>query len=71
MMAAWYPFSQAVSIAAMDTTVLPLPTSPCSRRCMGEGLAMSPWISPITRFCASVSPKGRMDRNRLESSPSV
>ena len=40
--------------------VLPLPTSPCSRRFIGCGAAMSPAISPSTRFCAPVGLNGSM-----------
>ena len=41
------------------TTVLPAPTSPCSRRCMGTWRAMSCAISSVTRAWALVSAKGK------------
>ena len=44
--------------ASAATSVLPLPTSPCSSRYMGCGAAMSCAISPSTRFCAPVGLNG-------------
>ena len=41
MNAAWQPFSIATSAANSATMVLPLPTSPCTRRCIGCGRARS------------------------------
>ncbi len=41
MSAAWCWFSSATSIASSATTVLPVPTSPISSRCMRSGAAMS------------------------------
>ena len=41
MKAAWYPASIAIAAACNATTVLPLPTSPCTRRCIGWGAARS------------------------------
>ena len=43
-----------VSIASTATSVLPEPTSPCSRRSIGDSCAMSPRISSDTRACAPV-----------------
>ena len=43
--AAWPPASTAFAIASSATTVLPLPTSPCSRRSIRVGSAMSATIS--------------------------
>ena len=53
------PLSTASSMASRATTVLPEPTSPCSRRFIGCARRMSPTISRSTRFCAAVSSKGR------------
>src|SRR5215213_5413536 len=46
-------------MAKSATTVFPEPTSPCSRRFMRRGAAMSWPISFSTFFCAPVSAKGR------------
>ena len=53
------PASIATAAARAATTVLPLPTSPCSRRCIGTVRAMSTSISVTTRCCAAVSLKGK------------
>ena len=58
MNAPWWPPSTAVSSAAIATTVLPAPTSPCSNRCMGIGRARSLVISAITLVWSPVSSKG-------------
>ena len=50
----------AMTAASAATSVLPLPTSPCSSRFMGCGACMSFAISPSTRFCAPVGLKGSM-----------
>ncbi len=47
--AAWRPCSTARSIAYSATTVLPLPTSPISSRCIGKTCARSSRISAIAR----------------------
>ena len=39
--ATWYPFSIAMIAASAATSVFPLPTSPCSRRFIGKGAAIS------------------------------
>jgi hypothetical protein len=57
--AACIPWSTARSIAAKATTVLPDPTSPISRRCMGRERAMSPWIASSARSWSPVGVKGR------------
>ena len=56
-----------MSIAATATTVFPLPTSPCSRRCIGCGPARSVLISSITLRCAPVRPNGNAAINRSTS----
>ena len=45
-------------MAYIATTVLPLPTSPCSSRFIGNGRAMSPAISSIACRCPAVSSNG-------------
>ena len=57
--AAWRPASTALAMASSATTVLPEPTSPCSRRSMRLSEARSRRISASARACAPVSPKGR------------
>ena len=53
----------AASTAARATRVLPLPTSPCSRRLMGGvPRAISPVISPMQRRCAPVGVNGILPR---------
>ena len=52
------PASMAMQAASAATTVLPLPTSPCSRRCMGCTRPRSRAISSPTRRCAPVSWNG-------------
>ena len=44
--------------ASAATSVLPLPTSPCSSRFIGLAAAMSAAISASTRFCAFVGLNG-------------
>ena len=67
---AWYPLSMAISAHISATSVLPLPTSPCSRRFICRPLPMSARISLTTRFCASVSGKGRWWKKKsLNASP--
>ena len=46
--------------ASAATTVLPAPTSPCSKRCMGTFLTKSASISRPTRCWAAVNLKGRL-----------
>ena len=58
-----------MSIASSATTVLPEPTSPCSRRSMGCACARSPSISPIERLCAPVRPNGSCSLARSDPSP--
>ncbi len=50
--------------ASAATSVLPLPTSPCSSRYMGCASAMSCAISASTRFCAPVGRKGSISLTR-------
>ena len=57
--APWCPPCTAASSALTATSVLPAPTSPCSRRCIGCGPARSASISAIARRCAPVSSNGR------------
>ena len=59
MMQAWNPLSNAMSMAMSATSVLPEPTSPCSNRFIWRPEQTSFLISRNTRFCASVSAKGR------------
>ena len=58
IMQAWKPLSTASSIDISATRVLPLPTSPCSRRFIWNPVTVSLRISLMTRFCAPVSGKG-------------
>ena len=53
------PASMHRLAASAATTVLPEPTSPCSRRCMGIFFCRSASISRPTRCCASVNLNGR------------
>ena len=69
MIAAWCPPWTAVSMAATATTVLPTPTSPWSRRCIGWGPARSAVISAMASRWPSVSSKGRPSTNRPTSTP--
>ena len=52
------PASIARAAASAATTVLPEPTSPCSRRCIGTSRPRSASISAATRCCAAVSANG-------------
>ena len=61
MSAPWYPPCTAMSSAASATTVLPEPTSPCRSRCIGTGLARSPWITSSV-----VLVRGELVRQRAE-----
>ena len=56
---AWPPAATTSSIARTATTVFPLPTSPCSSRCMGTSRARSAAISFPTAACPPVRVKGR------------
>ena len=67
--AAWQPASIAARQAMAATMVLPLPTSPCSRRCIGCGCARSRRICAMARPCARVSRNGSLPRKRLSSGP--
>ena len=51
--ATWAPAAMAWAAAMAATTVLPLPTSPCNRRCIGYGCARSAAISRTTLLRAS------------------
>ena len=57
------PASMHTVAASAATTVLPEPTSPCSKRCMGTGRARSRAISSPTRRCAAVRLKGSTPSN--------
>ena len=59
MSAHCHPLSMAMAAANAATTVLPEPTSPCNKRCMGMGRWISLAISSPTRLCALVKAKGR------------
>ena len=64
MRADWKPFSAAMYIAAAQTAVFPLPTSPERSRVMGtSAFIMSEAISPTDLFCAFVSGKPSFGRN--------
>ena len=56
--APWCPLSTTRASAASATTVLPEPTSPCRRRCIGEGRARSASMAPIAARWEPVSAKG-------------
>ena len=71
MNAPWYPPCTAISSAVSATTVLPEPTSPCSSRCIGAGLAMSSAICAIAAAWSSVSGNGSAAWNAGTSSPST
>ena len=60
--AAWKPLSRAMSMLSSATRVLPLPTSPCTRRFICRPLPMSFRTSFTTRFCAPVGSKGMWSR---------
>ena len=62
--AAWQPCSTARSIAYRAITVLPLPTSPISSRCIGALRARSPAISSIARRWSAVSVNGSPSRSQ-------
>ena len=63
------PASTARSMASSATTVLPEPTSPCSRRSIGASCARSPSISSTLRFWAPVSGNGSANLLRRRPSP--
>ncbi len=54
----WKPASMQRAAASAATSVLPEPTSPCSKRCIGCARARSPAISPSARRWAPVGVKG-------------
>ena len=56
--------------ASAATMVLPLPTSPCSRRIIFSGLAMSDAISSTAVFCALVNVNGSAEITALRTVPS-
>ena len=56
--AACPPLSTTANIARSATIVLPEPTSPCSKRCIGWSWAKSASISAHTAFCPPVNWKG-------------
>ncbi len=64
MRAPWWPPSTATSNAASATTVLPDPTSPWSRRCMGRGPARSSRSTATACAWAAVNAKGNPSTNR-------
>ena len=59
-----HPASMQTAAASAATTVLPAPTSPCNKRCMGTGRLMSSAISRLTRSCAPVNANGRLRSKR-------
>ena len=72
--AAWAPFSTARSIACSATTVLPLPTSPISSRCIGRSrrevgvdLAARARSGPRSARTAATSASGRPPRRAASS----
>ncbi len=67
--ATWKPHSIARAAASAAITVLPLPTSPCTRRCIGRAPARSRSTSIQTRSCAAVSLNGSASRSFVVSSP--
>ena len=69
--AAWCPPSTAASIVPTATTVLPEPTSPCRRRCIGLGRARSIATVSSARRWASVTSNGSRERNDVTSGPST
>ena len=64
------PDAWAINAAATATTVLPLPTSPCSNRFIGRPRAMSAAISSMTRRCARVGSNGSEVKNGSTSETS-
>ncbi len=70
MKAPWWPPWTATSRAVSETRVLPEPTSPCRRRCMGTGVARSAPISVMARRWAPVRAKGSWRWKRSTRSPS-
>ena len=63
--AACPPLSMTANIARKATTVLPEPTSPCSKRCIGYGAAISCSISWLTCTCPAVNCQGNAASNAL------
>ena len=63
------PLSIACSAASAATIVLPLPTSPCSSRCIGVARFRSCAISRHTRSCARVSLNGTRASSASVSAP--
>ncbi len=68
-MAACVPASTAWHMARTATSVLPEPTSPCSRRRIGRGRVRSRPIWPAARRCAGVRVNGRASSSGRERSP--
>ncbi len=71
IMAACVPVSATAARATAATAVLPVPTSPRSRRFITCGAAMSRSMSAAARSCSSVSEKGRAARRAATCGPSV
>ena len=69
MNATWCPASIAWRAASSATTVLPLPTSPSSRRCIGCDARRSLTISSSARSWSAVSVKGSFARTAAASDP--
>ena len=65
--AACLPVSTASIAASAATTVLPLPTSPCTSRSIGDGRPRSARISSKTRCWADVSTNGKALRSNSAS----
>ena len=58
MKALWQSFSCANQMHAAATSVLPEPTSPCTRRLIGTPEIMSCTAAATARRCAPVGEKG-------------
>ena len=69
IIAAWWPAASARSIAYTATTVLPEPTSPMSRRCIGRVPARSASIAAKASRWPSVGANGSDASQRSTSSP--
>ena len=69
--AVWQPASATASAASSAITVLPLPTSPSSRRCIGCGRARSARTSRQTLAWARVSRNGKLAAAALARSPAA
>ena len=71
MTAHWVPESAQAAMATAATAVLPVPTSPRSRRFMGRGDAMSERMSSTAARCSPVRVNGRASRRAATWGPST